>query len=69
MVRMVCLAPLGLFRGLWRNLRRDEEIAATLVFPIVAALRNGTALPTERADPIGNMATIDAIYAKAGFKR
>ncbi len=36
---------------------------------VLAALRNGTPLPTEGDDPIGNMAVIDAIYATAGFER
>lgn len=36
---------------------------------IVKGLQTGSALPTEGADPIGNMTTIDAIYQKAGFAR
>jgi predicted dehydrogenase len=36
---------------------------------VVWALRDGTPLPTEGADPIGNMTTIDAIYAKAEIRR
>lgn len=34
---------------------------------VVAALKEGTPLPTEGADPIGNMTTIEAIYAKAAL--
>jgi predicted dehydrogenase len=36
---------------------------------IVKSLSDGTQLPTEGNDPIGNMATIDAIYERAGFIR
>ncbi len=42
----------------------DHQLAA-----VVAGLASGTPLPTEGADPIGNMETIDAIYAAAGFDR
>jgi predicted dehydrogenase len=42
----------------------DYQLAA-----VVKALRDGTPLPTEGADPIGNMTTIDSIYAKAGMRR
>lgn len=42
----------------------DYQLAA-----LVAALRDGTSLPTEGSDPLGNMATIDAIYAQAGLVR
>jgi predicted dehydrogenase len=35
----------------------------------LAALADGTPLPTEGADSLGNMRTIDAIYAKAGVNR
>lgn len=41
----------------------DYQLAA-----IVAALKDGTHLPTEGADPIGNMTTIDAVYAKAAVQ-
>lgn len=34
---------------------------------LVAALRDATPLPTEGAGPLGNMATIDAIYAAAAL--
>lgn len=36
---------------------------------LVTALRDESPLPTEGDDPVGNMATIDAIYAKAGVLR
>jgi predicted dehydrogenase len=36
---------------------------------LVTALRDGSPLPTEGDGPVGNMATIDAIYAKAGVRR
>jgi predicted dehydrogenase len=42
----------------------DHQLAA-----VVKALEEGTPLPTEGVDPIGNMMTIDAIYAKAGVRR
>ena len=42
----------------------DYQLAA-----VVGALKDGTPLPTEGADPIGNMTTIDAIYAKADVRR
>jgi predicted dehydrogenase len=42
----------------------DYQVAA-----VVSALRDGAPLPTEGADPIGNMTTIDAIYAKAHVRR
>ena len=42
----------------------DHQLAA-----VVGALKDGTPLPTEGADPIGNMTTIDAIYARAGVCR
>ena len=42
----------------------DYQLAA-----IVSALEDGTLLPTEGADPVGNMTTIDAIYAKADIRR
>jgi predicted dehydrogenase len=42
----------------------DYQLAA-----IVSALNGGTPLPTEGADPVGNMTTIDAIYAKASVRR
>ncbi len=35
----------------------------------VKALVGGEQMPTEGPDPIGNMSTIDTIYAKAGVKR
>lgn len=42
----------------------DHQLAA-----IVDALRTGAPLPTEAADPVGNMAAIDAVYAAAGVER
>ena len=36
---------------------------------VLTGLRAGTPLPTEGADPVANMAVIDAIYATAGFAR
>ncbi|MBZ9811297.1 Gfo/Idh/MocA family protein [Mesorhizobium sp. ESP-6-2] len=36
---------------------------------VVSAINNGTPLPTEGDDPIGNMAAIDSIYAAAGVDR
>lgn len=42
----------------------DFQLAA-----FVAALTDGTPLPTEGEDSLGNMRTIDAIYAKAGVNR
>jgi predicted dehydrogenase len=42
----------------------DHQLEAVL-----EALETGAPLPTEGADPIGNMAVIDAIYAAAGFDR
>lgn len=36
---------------------------------VLTALRAGTPLPTEGADPVANMTVIDAIYATAGFAR
>ena len=36
---------------------------------VIAAIRDGTSLPTEGHDPVGNMAAIDAIYARAGVDR
>jgi predicted dehydrogenase len=36
---------------------------------VLTALGSGEALPTEGADPIENMAVIDAVYAAAGFGR
>jgi predicted dehydrogenase len=42
----------------------DHQLAA-----VVDALASGAPLPTEGADPVGNMAAIDAIYAAAGVGR
>ena len=42
----------------------DFQLAA-----FVEAMETGAALPTEGADPVGNMRTIDAIYAKARVDR
>ena len=42
----------------------DHQLEAVL-----DGLRTGTPLPTEGADPVGNMAVIDAIYEAAGFDR
>jgi predicted dehydrogenase len=42
----------------------DHQLAA-----VHEALRSGARLPTEDADPVGNMAVIDAIYASAGVAR
>jgi predicted dehydrogenase len=42
----------------------DHQLAA-----VVAAISDGTPLPTEGADPVANMAVIDAIYAAAGVDR
>lgn len=42
----------------------DFQLAA-----FVAALADNTPMPTEGADSLGNMRTIDAIYAKVGIKR
>jgi predicted dehydrogenase len=42
----------------------DHQLEAVL-----SGLRTGKVLPTEGADPIANMAAIDAIYAAAGFDR
>jgi predicted dehydrogenase len=42
----------------------DHQLEAVL-----DALRTGTPLPTEGADPVATMAVIDAIYAAAGFER
>lgn len=42
----------------------DHQLAA-----VIEALATGESLPTEGADCVGNMATIDAIYARAGFQR
>jgi predicted dehydrogenase len=42
----------------------DHQLAA-----VVTALSSGDPLPTEGADPIGNMAVIDAIYRAARFER
>jgi predicted dehydrogenase len=42
----------------------DHQLAA-----VVAAIADGTPLPTEGADPVANMAVIDAIYAAAGVDR
>jgi predicted dehydrogenase len=36
---------------------------------VISALASGMPLPTEGADPIGNMAAIDAIYEAAGIRR
>lgn len=36
---------------------------------IVKAIADGSPLPTEGNDPVGNMATIDAIYTRAGVTR
>jgi hypothetical protein len=36
---------------------------------VVRALTDDTALPTESADFVANMAAMDAIYATAGFRR
>ena len=40
----------------------DHQLAA-----VHEALRTGARLPTEGDDPVGNMAAIDAIYARAGW--
>lgn len=42
----------------------DHQLEALL-----EALQTGEPLPTEGEDPVANMATIDAIYAAAGFDR
>jgi predicted dehydrogenase len=42
----------------------DHQLAA-----VVAAIADGTPLPTEGDDPVANMAAIDAIYAAAGVER
>jgi predicted dehydrogenase len=42
----------------------DHQLAA-----VHEGLRSGARLPTEDADPVANMALIDAIYAKAGVTR
>ena len=42
----------------------DHQLGA-----VVGALRSGEQLPTEGADPVANMAAIDAIYARAGVAR
>lgn len=42
----------------------DHQLAA-----VAGALRSGEPLPTEGQDPVGNMAVIDAIYARAGVAR
>ena len=42
----------------------DYQLAAFL-----EALENGTPLPTEGADPVGNMAAIDAIYSHLSAQR
>ena len=42
----------------------DYQLAA-----VVSALAEGSALPTEGTDPVGNMAAIDAIYAQASLAR
>jgi predicted dehydrogenase len=36
---------------------------------VLTGLRTGAPLPTEGADPIANMAVIDAVYEAAGFSR
>ncbi len=53
---------------------REHTLAGGTTFDyqlamLVEALTNGRPLPTEGADPIDNMATIDAIYAAAGIGR
>jgi predicted dehydrogenase len=42
----------------------DHQLEAVLT-----ALDSGAELPTEGADPVANMAVIDAVYAAAGFER
>ena len=42
----------------------DHQLEAVLT-----SLRSGAPLPTEGADPVANMAVIDAVYAAAGFPR
>jgi predicted dehydrogenase len=42
----------------------DHQLEAVLT-----ALDSGAALPTEGADPVANMAVIDAVYSAAGFER
>ena len=42
----------------------DHQLEAVLT-----SLRSGAPLPTEGADPVANMAVIDAVYAAAGFSR
>lgn len=53
---------------------RQHTIAGNTTFDyqldaFLNALASGETLPTEGPDPIGNMRTIDAIYATAGVKR
>jgi predicted dehydrogenase len=53
---------------------RQYTIAGSTTFDhqldaLVTALADGTPLPTEGQDSLGNMKTIDAIYAKAGVSR
>ena len=53
---------------------RSETVAGQETYDhqlraVELALVSGAPLPTEGHDPIGNMTTIDAIYAAAGFTR
>ncbi|KSV71998.1 hypothetical protein N182_30015 [Sinorhizobium sp. GL2] len=53
---------------------RQHTIAGNTTFDhqldaFLNALASGEILPTEGPDPIGNMGTIDAIYAQAGVKK
>ncbi len=53
---------------------REHTLAGGTTFDyqlamLVEAVTSGRPVPTEGADPVGNMATIDAIYAAAGIGR